>query len=122
MQKGDPFPLCTNTRNLIDQLDSEIAAASEHLIEIIDREADVMNPGATPRDEFSNWSIGRGGLQQLDETLSSTDRRDASSIRIGNLRLLHPEHIAKKRQLIRDRLQRNTNVCDPGAFQGSILH
>ena len=66
MQKGYPFSLRANSRNLIDQLDSEIAAASEHLIEIIHREADVMNPGATPRDEFSNWSIRRSGLQQLD--------------------------------------------------------
>jgi hypothetical protein len=110
MQKGYPFSLRANSRNLIDQLDSELAAPPEHRVEIVYREADVMNSGAAPREKFPDRSIGPGGLEQLDKTFSSIDCRDAGTIGIGNLRFLHAEHVAKKRQLIRNRLQRDANV------------
>ena len=122
MDERDPLPLGADARGLIDQLDPEKTASLEHRIEIIHREADVMNPSSAARQEFPDRSIGGGRLQELDEAVAGINRHYVRSIRIGDLRLLHPEHVAIERQLRRNRLEGNPDVSDPGPFQGSILH
>lgn len=122
MQECDPLSFRSNPRSRIDQLHSRGTAAIQHPVQIIHREADVMNPGAATREEFSYRSIRSRGLEQLDETLPGRDSRDAGAVGIGQLHRRHSQHVAEKRELRGNGFQRDAYMGDPGAVQGFFLH
>lgn len=55
MQKRDPLSLCSDPRLLVDELYTGSAAALEHRVQVVDRKADVMDPGPSLRHEASDW-------------------------------------------------------------------
>jgi hypothetical protein len=55
MNEGDALSFRTNSRLVVDKLNTARSTSLESRVEIVHREADVMNAGASPGDEFSNW-------------------------------------------------------------------
>lgn len=82
MKESDPTTLSPDARLLIDKPNPGRAAASQYTIEIGNRKADVMNPGPSPSDEFSNRRRCIRRLEELHQRLASLKRLDASTIRV----------------------------------------
>src|SRR5687768_12276696 len=122
MQEGDSLPLRSKARRLIDELDACGTTAIQRPVQIIDGEADVMNPGPAPREVFPNRSIRSRWLEQLDETLSGRDGLDAGPVGVGQLYRRHSEHVAEEGELRGNGFERDSYVGDPGAFRGFFLH
>ena len=65
VQEGNPLPLRPDPRPLVDEAEPRGAAAVEHRVEVVDGEADVVDPGPAPGDELADGAAGLGGLEQL---------------------------------------------------------
>ncbi len=74
MQEGDALALRAHARDLVDEADAGGPAARERAFEIVDGEADVMDPGPPARDEAPDRRVGRRRLEQLDERLAVVER------------------------------------------------
>src|SRR5439155_9513979 len=82
MQKGDALSFGADTWRLVDETDAGGAAAREGRVQIVDDEADVMNPRSSFGDELSDWRVRRVGLEQFDECVTGGKSGDARSIGI----------------------------------------
>lgn len=110
MQKSDSFSLGTDARHLVDQLKPGTPAALENGIEIVDRKADVVNPGTALFHEPADRRVRFDGFQQLDQGFSRGKAGDLRPIRIIQLHLGQAEDIAEKRHAFAERPHRNANV------------
>lgn len=57
MQKGNPLSFGADARNVINQSGARRAATLQSCVEVVHREADVMNRGASLRDKPSDWRV-----------------------------------------------------------------
>lgn len=122
MNKGDAFPLSTDSRNVIDQPKTRLTTFFHGRLEIIDREADVMNSRAAASYEFPDRSVVSRRFEELDKRFSRGDGGDVCSVGIVDLRRLQPEDVSEEWHARRDGLDRNSNVGDTGALGGFLLH
>lgn len=70
MEECDLLALGADSGLLVDETDAGLAAAVESAIEIVDYEADVMNPRTPFGDEFADGRIGLFGLEELDQGIA----------------------------------------------------
>ena len=115
MQEGNSFSLGSDARFLVDELNTRGAAPLECRVEVVDRKADVMNPGTTLRHKAGNRRRGVVGLQQLDEGLSRAEPHDARSVGIIEFHLSQTHYIAEKGKSVAEGLQGDPNVRNSGA-------
>ena len=118
MKERDPLPLSPESRHIVDQPHTRYAALLQNSIKIGNREAYVMNSWSPPGDEFSNRSIRRSRLQQLDKRFSSRKGLDVRAVRIAYLHRIQSQYVAVKRKSGVKRLQCDSNVSDPDAMGG----
>ncbi len=122
MQECDARPFSAYAWRLVDQSQSSGPAALEHSVEVVNREADVMNAGPAPGDKPGDWCLRSIWFQELHKALTGREGLDNRSIRIGHLDLFQSEYLTEERELRSNRLEGDSNVRDSGAFQGSFLH
>lgn len=93
-------------------------ATLQHLVQIIDGKANVMNP----RPAFGYETRDRGffvlGLEQLDQRLSSTEADDACAVRVIQRRWPQAKDIAKEWKRLRKGLYCDSNVGNPRSARG----
>ena len=110
MQKCDPLSFCSDSRFLVDELYPSRPAPRQHRVQIIDREADVMNSGTPSGDEARNWGIGVIGFQELHQGFPRTEPDYARAIGIVQSDLGQPQHIPEKRQALGEGLDGDSDV------------
>ncbi len=122
MNEGDGLSLGANSRSFVDQPNAGGPAPIEGRGEIIDCKADVVDPGASAGDEFSDRSVVSLRLEQLDQRPACLESLDTRSVRIGDFHLIHPKYVAEERELCLNRWQRNANMRDSCSLWGFLLH
>src|SRR5438067_1413581 len=87
MQERDTFPLCPDARGLVDQTNAGGAAAVEHVIQIVDGEAEVMDARSFSGNELVDGTVGRLAFKELDQGIAGRQARDSGAIRVieGNV-------------------------------------
>src|SRR5512140_287112 len=103
MKESDSFSLCPNARNVVDQPQPGHPAFLESTLEVVNREADVVNTRTSLRDEFPDRGVVAGRLEQLDERLTGGHCGDVSAVGISYLRHLHPQDLGEERHARSDR-------------------
>jgi len=119
MQKGDAFSLGPRSRLLIHQLDASCSASLECGVQIRHGKAQVVNAGATPRDETAHWRVPGLGLEKLDERFPDLERGDPRSIGIVDWNRVQAEHVAEKGRLSGGGHDRQPDVGQPHSARGS---
>ena len=82
MDERDSLSFSTNPRSLIDQTYAGGPTALESAVQVVDGKTDVVDSRAPCGYEFANWGGGIGGLEQLDEGVSSGEPDDPGSVGI----------------------------------------
>jgi len=118
VNEGDSLSLGADARGLIHQLDSCVAALGEGRVEIIHREADVMNPRPPLRQEARDGRFLVSGLEQLYERLTRVEADDPRSVGIFEVDLGQSKDVPKERQAICEGLHGDANVGDLRAAWG----
>ena len=122
MEEGDSFSFSAHPRDVVDELNSRAAAALERSIQIVDREADVMQASASLRHEAADGRAGVCCFQQLHERPSGVEPRYARAVRIIQLDLLQAQDVTKKRQAGSQSLYGNANMGNPDSARGCWGH
>ena len=60
MQEGYPLSFCAQSRRFVDKGDSGLSAFLESVVEVGNRNTNVMYPRATLRQIFGYRTLGRG--------------------------------------------------------------
>ena len=110
MQKCDPLSLRSDPRILVYELHPRRPAPRQHRVEVVDREADVMNPGAPFGDEARNWGIGVIGFQKLHQRLPRAESDYVRAVGVVQGDLRQPQHIPEERQAFGEGLNRDSDV------------
>lgn len=110
MQKGDPFSLCSDARLLVDKLDPGGPAPRQHRVQIVDREADVMNTRTPFGHEARDGGIGVIGFQKLYQRLARAEPDYVRAVGIVQRDLGQPQHIPKEGKALGESLDRDSNV------------
>lgn len=122
MEKSDPFSFRSDPWDVVDELNSRSTAALERSIQIVDREADVMQPRPSLRDEAPDGGIGVPRLEQLHQRTSGVEARYAGAVGIIQIHLLEPEDITKKRHAGAQRLYSDADVGYADSARGCWGH
>lgn len=122
MQECDSLSFCSDAGRLVDQSDSSGTTLRERLIEVIDGEADVVDPGSPPRDEAADRGILIHCLEELDEGPPSVEPRDVRSVHVSKPYRLHLENFTTERSEIFQRSDSDSDVRDSRALGGSRRH
>lgn len=118
MQKRDPLSLRSNARLFVDQLHPRRAAARQHRVEIVDREADVMDSRSALRHEVSDGGSGVVSLQQLHQRLARAESHYGRAVGVIQRDLGQPQHIPEKWEALGEGLDRYSNVGYARATRG----
>lgn len=100
MEKSDPLAFGAHSWRRIDESNARGATALERRVEIVDGEADVMEPRAAFLDKLRNRRIGRFRFEQFNERVASEKSGDVSAVRIFQRRLWEAKDIAVERQAL----------------------
>lgn len=118
MQEGDSLSLGSKAGLFVYQLQAGNAAALESGVEVVHREADMVNSRPAFGDEPGDRRLRIVRLQQLDQGLSGREARDASSVRVFEVHLGQPEHITEEGHGLRESIHRDSDVRYPGPTRG----
>jgi hypothetical protein len=78
----------------VHQADTRVAATLQSGVEVIDREADVMDARSSLFKELSDWRVGFIRFEQFNQGLAGGEPADPGSVAVGKLGLGHSEDIA----------------------------
>lgn len=93
MDEGDSFSLRADAWAFVDESQPQLAALPECRVNVVNREADVVDPRASPGDEPPDGRVVRRRLKQLHETLARGERAYPRPVGICHLGLVHAEHV-----------------------------
>lgn len=122
MKERDPLALHADSRNLVYQPDTGFPAPLQRCVEIVHREADMMDPGSTAGDEFPDRRVLSVRLEQLEQRLARLERADPRAVGIRYFGLVHSEDLPVERHRLGDRGESDANVGNPGPLWGLMLH
>jgi len=118
VQKRDTFSLCPNARRLVDDLHARGSAASQHVVQVVDRKADVMDSGPALRDEARDRGVRVVCLQELDEGLSGAETGYARAIGVVQGDLGQTQYVPEEGEALIEGLDRDSNVGYARATRG----
>ena len=118
MQKRDPLSLRPNARLFVDQLHPRRAAARQHRVEIVDREADVMDSRSALRHEASYRGSGVVSLQQLYHWFARAESDYGRAVGVIQRDLWQPQHVPEKWKALGEGLDSDSNVGYASATRG----
>ena len=122
VQERDTFPLGAEPGGFIDQSKAGLAAPRERTVEIVDREADVMDAGATFGDELADGGVRMLGLEQLDEGVTGRKAGDVRTIGVVERHDGEAEQIAVERKDLVERTHGDSDVGDARGTAGDVGH
>jgi|SRR5688572_23381896 len=118
MQERDAFLLRTDPRGLVDETDTGRPASLERGIQVLDRKAQVVDPGASFLDEPRNRRVGYLGFEELDERLTGREAGDAGAVGVVERDLRHLEDVAVERQDLIESADRNADMGEARSSTG----
>lgn len=122
MEKGDTFPLGTLARHVVDQADTGEAAAFEGTVEVVDREADVMDARASFGDELADWRGRVVRREELDERLAGGESGDSGTIGVVEVDRRETEQVAVEGEHVVERAHGDPHVGDSRCTAGYVSH
>ena len=122
MQERDTFPLGTEPGRFVDQSDTGLSATRERTVEIVDREADVMDARATFGDELADGCVRMLGLEQLDEGVTGREAGDARTIGVVERDVWETEQIAVEWENLVERAHGDSDVGNARCTAGNVGH
>lgn len=122
MKKSNSFSLCADARLLVDQPDTFFSTTLECCVEIVYREANMMDARTSALDESCNRRIIVVRLEKLDESTVSIDPRDSRSVGVGEVFLLQSENFLVERKRLGNRFHRKPNVRNFYTLRGCPAH
>ena len=118
MQKYDPLSLGPDTRLLVDELNARSSTSLDRCVEVIDREADVMDTGAALLQKARDRRGGIVSLQQLHERFSGAQANYARAVSVIERDFTQPQYIPEKWKTLGEGLDRDSNVGYARATRG----
>ena len=118
MQEGDPLSLGSNAWLFVYELETGSAAALESGVEIVHREADMVDPRTAFGDEPGDRRLRIVRLQQLDQRIASREPCYARAIGVVEGGFGQPEHITEKGHGPRESIHSDSDVRYPGPTRG----
>lgn len=115
MQERDPLSLGADSRLVIYQLNTRLAATLERGVQIVDRKADMVDARPSIGHEPANRRSWLVCLEKLHERAASAEPRDVGSVGIGEGDLVQFQHIAVKRKAPGECLNSDANMRNSGA-------
>ena len=112
MQKRDAFPFRAHARNVVDEVDARVATSLQRSVEVIYREADVVDTGSALGQETADGRIGSLRLEQFDDRITGCEPADSGFIDLGELRVGHSEDVAIERHGLSEGLYGDADVGD----------
>ncbi len=100
MQECDTLSLGSDPWLLVDELNSGATTTLQGRIEVVDGEANVMNPRSALLQESRDRGFRVSGLQKLHQRLACAEANDVSAVGVIEVDLGQSEHVAKKRQAL----------------------
>lgn len=97
MEKSDPLAFGANSRRRIDESNARSATALERRVEVVDGEADMMQPGPAFFDKLRDRRIGRFRFEQFNERIAGEKSGDVSAVGIFQGRFLEAKDITVER-------------------------
>jgi hypothetical protein len=122
MEERDTFPLGADPGRLVDEADAGGAAALEGVVEVVDRETDVMDAGPAAGDELSDRALGGLALEELDERVTGGEARDAGAVGVIERDLGKAEDVAVEWQDLVERAYGDPYVCDARGAARNVSH
>lgn len=115
MKEGNSLPLRAQSWFLVDQSNAGLATTIEHVVEVVNGKANVMNAGPSPGNELSNGRVISGCLEEFNERFTARDTGDAGTISIVEQHLGHLQNIAQKGKQIVERSHSNADMGNAGS-------
>jgi len=122
VEKGDPLSLGPEARCLVDELDAMRLTTGEGAVEILNREANVMDAGAALPEELPNGGFGLVWFQQFDQRFPGDESHDARTIGVIERGLGHAEDIAVEGDDRREGFDGDAEMGDAGSAWGWRSH
>src|SRR5688500_9631340 len=91
MKEGHPASVGARNGRFVDQSKPSILQSFQVFLDVVDAEADVMNPLATLFNEPADWRIGRYGLEQLDIRVADREEGSLHALRVDCLDVIDVE-------------------------------
>ena len=112
MEKRDPFPLGADPGRLIDQPNSGGPAARERIVEVVDGEANVMDPRPPRVQKLGDRSARFPRLEELNERLTGREPDDRRAVGVIERNDGESEDVAIERYGIGKSANGNADVGD----------
>ena len=122
MNEGDSLSFRTFAWLGIDQPDTGGPAFLESPVEIVNREADVMDAGAASLDKSAHRSVGVLRLEELHQGFTCLERNYPRAVGIRDFSLFQSEYVPVEWQRCIDGGQCDANMRDSGSLWGVGLH
>src|SRR6478672_8637794 len=122
MQEGDALAFRADPRPLVDEAQPRGAAPFEGAVQVVHREADVVDAGTALREELRDGRLLVGRFEELDERLAGRQPGDAGSVRVVERDGGQAEDVAVERQDLVEGTDGEPDVGDPRASRWGIWH
>jgi thioredoxin 1 len=122
VEKRDTLPLGSDARSLVDETDLRFPTPVERRIQVIDHEANVVDPGAAALDEATDGRFWGNSFEELDERVSSGETDDVGAIGLVEGYFGQSEDVAIEGEGVAERTHGDTDVRDAGARATIIFH
>src|SRR5689334_9963549 len=93
MDERDPRSVQPDARRLVDELEALLACIRQRLVDVWDRDGQVVQSGATPGQELADRGVLPQGTQQLDLGVAGAEEGGLEPVMLarGSVRDLGPE-------------------------------
>ena len=85
MQERHAASVRARNGRLVDQAEARFFEARQVRFDVVDAQADVVNPFAAPLDEPGDGRLRGGRLEQLETRIADGEERGANSLRLDGL-------------------------------------
>ena len=118
MKEGDSLFLRANSWGLIDESNAGGATALEDLVEVVNGEADVMDPRAAFGHKAANRRVRGFRFEELDQRFSGDEPGNGSTVGVIQRHLGQIENVAVERQDLFERADRYSDVRETRSATG----
>lgn len=121
MEKSDPLAFGADSGRCVDEPNAGHATALERCVQIVNCEADVMQPRTVSFDKLGDGRVGCFGFEQFNERLASYERSDRGTIHVINGRFWEAEDVAIEWYDLRERAHGDADVGDMSGHEALVL-